>query len=294
MMRYNQRRICLGSSAIAAAMALTSTPVLAQDVQPATTDTTPAPATDSSPVSATDTSTTTTTTSSNTADQPKRSVTTTRKTTVTTQSVAHKTSVPKAAPKPTAMPAAQAAAAPVGAAPAKPAPIVDLSAKPATPAAPSAPAAKPMVDRNEALMFGGGALALLALAAAAIAASRRRRNREIVEQSYYEPEATAEPAPQPELAHQPPIVSPAASAFAWNREPERADERRSDETWVERAYRGPTAENPSLSLRKRLKRAAFFDKRDRDAAAGKAVPVEDDAGLPDNLESTHEHMREAA
>ena len=143
-------------------------------------------------------------------------------------------------------------------------------------------------------MFGGGALALLALAAAAIAASRRRRNREIVEQSYYEPEATAEPAPQPELAHQPPIVSPAASAFAWNREPERADERRSDETWVERAYRGPTAENPSLSLRKRLKRAAFFDKRDRDAAAGKAVPVEDDAGLQDNLESTHEHMREAA
>jgi hypothetical protein len=83
----------------------------------------------------------------------------------------------------------------------------------------------------------------------------------------------------------------APSAFAWGNEqaadPQVAekisDDRRPGETWVERAYRGPSAENPSQSLRKRLKRAAFFDKRDREVAAGKAAPVEADAGLPENV-----------
>ena len=60
-------------------------------------------------------------------------------------------------------------------------------------------------------------------------------------------------------------------------------ERGSKETHVERAMRGPTPDNPSLSLKKRLKRAAFFDQRERDVAAGEAVPVEADAGLPEQL-----------
>jgi len=58
----------------------------------------------------------------------------------------------------------------------------------------------------------------------------------------------------------------------------------SKESHVERAMRGPTPDNPSLSLKKRLKRAAFFDQRERLAAEGKAVPVEADAGLPDALD----------
>ena len=60
-------------------------------------------------------------------------------------------------------------------------------------------------------------------------------------------------------------------------------ERGSKETHVERAMRGPTPDNPSLSLKKRLKRAAFFDQRERDVAAGEAEPVEPDAGLPDAM-----------
>ena len=56
-----------------------------------------------------------------------------------------------------------------------------------------------------------------------------------------------------------------------------------DATWVERAHRGPTSDNPSLSLRKRLKRAAFFDARERQVAEGRAEPVPLDAGLPDNV-----------
>jgi hypothetical protein len=60
----------------------------------------------------------------------------------------------------------------------------------------------------------------------------------------------------------------------------KSDDRRPGETWVERAYRGPTPNNPSVSLRNRLKRAAFFDKREREAAAGLATPVNANAGLP--------------
>jgi len=52
---------------------------------------------------------------------------------------------------------------------------------------------------------------------------------------------------------------------------------------VDRAMRGPTPDNPSLSLKKRLQRAAFFDKRDREVAAGEAEPVDPDAGLPEAM-----------
>ena len=48
--------------------------------------------------------------------------------------------------------------------------------------------------------------------------------------------------------------------------------------------RGPTEDNPSLSIKKRLKRAQFFDQREQLVAAGLAVPVEADAGLPDAVE----------
>jgi hypothetical protein len=57
----------------------------------------------------------------------------------------------------------------------------------------------------------------------------------------------------------------------------------SAESHVERAMLGPTPDNPSLSLKKRLKRAAFFDQREREVAAGTAVPVDEDAGLPEQM-----------
>lgn len=55
------------------------------------------------------------------------------------------------------------------------------------------------------------------------------------------------------------------------------------ESHVDRAMLGPTPDNPSLSLKKRLKRAAFFDQREREVAAGEAVPVDADAGLPEQM-----------
>ena len=49
---------------------------------------------------------------------------------------------------------------------------------------------------------------------------------------------------------------------------------------VEAACEGPTEDNPSLSIKKRLKRAHFFDQREFLAEAGEVAPMAADAGLP--------------
>lgn len=188
-----------------------------------------------------------------------------------------------------------AAAAPA----AKPQPIIDLGkAKPA--AAPKAAAATPLRERldDPTIQAAGGALVLLLIAGgialALIGRRRRRREQELADQQTlaYEPcETAVEPAPQSEPAvreEQP--ATAAASAFAWGDQP-RAEahdrdagvDRHPGETWTERAYRGPSPENPSESLKTRLKRAAFFDKREMEAAAGMAEPVDAGAGLPEAM-----------
>jgi hypothetical protein len=168
------------------------------------------------------------------------------------------------------------------------------------------------MDNDTAMELGGGAIVLLALGAGAFALARRRRHEdEFVDEGMYEPEATydAEDAHEPELdlthqatphhdpifEEQPAIVAPAVSAFAWgNPTPPPAkteddgSDRRPGESWVERAYRGPSPANPSVSLKNRLRRAAFFDKRERDVEAGKAAPVETDAGLPEAMADEQE------
>jgi hypothetical protein len=189
--------------------------------------------------------------------------------------------------------------------------VVDMNAAPAKPAT---TAAKPGGSSNDtALEIGGGAIALLAIGAGAWALSRRRRDEdEVIYEDSYEPEMTAEaeghhepvaeaepmPRHDPVYEEQPAIVAPEASAFSWgNSAPadqaeDDGSDRRPGETWVERAYRGPSPANPSVSLKNRLRRAAFFDKRERDVAAGKAEPVETDAGLPDAM--VEEQERELA
>jgi|SRR5579884_295891 len=309
--------------AIAAALALSSTPAFAQEVpaqpQPTTTQptpteptvsTTPAPAVDSTTSTDTTISTpdvapakTTTTSSTRTARAAKPiAVATSHKTvrqtvTRTAHAAVPAAAAPAVAPKPAPAPAANPA----------PAPVVDMAAKPAQPVR-AAPAKPANGSTDTALEIGGGALALLAIGAGAWALSRRRRDEdEVVYEESYEPEGVAlaepmaaEPMPRhdPVFEEQPAIVGPDASAFAWGKEApaERADDdgsdRRPGETWVERAYRGPSPANPSVSLKNRLRRAAFFDKRERDVAAGKAEPVEADAGLPDAM--TEEPERELA
>ena len=64
------------------------------------------------------------------------------------------------------------------------------------------------------------------------------------------------------------------------------------ESHVDQAMLGPTPDNPSLSLKKRLKRAAFFDQREREVAAGTAVPVDEDAGLPEQMVEDIEELED--
>jgi hypothetical protein len=177
-----------------------------------------------------------------------------------------------------------------------PKPIVDLSKSPAVSekpqAAPATPAkAKPMIGPfdEQTAELGGGAIVLLAIGMGAFALSRRKRD----EVEEWEPEAVVDEPHDPLFDE--PMFQPAgseASAFAWDNSPRVESQKNEGESWVERAYRGPTPDNPSHSLRARLKRAAFFDKREREAAAGEAAPVDADAGLPDAM--TEEREREAA
>ena len=55
----------------------------------------------------------------------------------------------------------------------------------------------------------------------------------------------------------------------------------SEESYMDRALAGPSPDNPSLSLKTRLKRAAFFDQRERQVVEGMAEPVANEAGLPE-------------
>ena len=203
---------------------------------------------------------------------------------------------------------------------ASPKPIVDLSQSPAisgqgaTPATPAK--AKPIATIGGApidertIEIGGGALAVIVLGSAVLAMRSRKRRREDEKAWDYDATEPVEPvideaaADEPmTLTHevhepQPAIVAPEASAFAWGKDQpcdsptDDGSDRCPGESWVERAYRGPSTANPSVSLKARLHRAAFFDKREREVAAGKAEPIDPDAGLPDAM--VEEQERELA
>jgi resuscitation-promoting factor RpfA len=189
---------------------------------------------------------------------------------------------------------------------AAPKPIVDLSKSPALSGDKAATApGQSAADANQRQMIelGGGAVALLVLGGAALAISRRKRRRE-EESWHFEPtEPVAEEAPPSEepmtltqeaAEPQPAMVAPPMPAFDWDKQPP-AESAESDcedlESWTERAKCGPTEDNPSQSLKKRMKRAAFFEKREREVAAGEAAPIDPDAGLPEAMVDEQEQER---
>ena len=314
--------------AIAAALALSPTPAFAQEAQPVPTDPAPvsvappspvatdsAPATEAAPAAAdataaTPAETTTikttkrTTRTARAAVPVKPVVRTVTRTAAATTTAAVRTPAPVAAAKPaTTVQTSQSAVTPV----------VDLN-KPATATTTTTTTAtaQPAKKKNDTLpIAAGGALAFLALGGAAVAITRRRHDDE--EEEWVEDERMADQPAEPALAdepvvahEQPNIVAPPASAFAWDHQTrsdmpnhvqsdaDADDDRKPGESWVERAYRGPSANNPSVSLRTRLKRAAFFEKSERDVAAGVAEPVDMDAGLPETMVEEQERERELA
>ena len=317
-MNYNKPMHRTAMTAIAAVLAFSSTNLFAQDVTttqpvaetpvpgvetlapepaaPAVSETTPEPASD--PLAPAETSTATTAT-------PKKATTTARATPRSTASVARpaRTAAPAAAPVAAAEPAAPvetASAAPLLAVPAPVAPeIAPAAPMPVEPAAVEA--------SDDVLPFAGAAaFGLLALLGAGAAVARRKRHAAEADAAadYNEPTFAAA-APAAPVAH---TTTPAARepkpAFGWPGAPRAAVATQQgalpdgmDEAslghHVAAAYRGPSADNPSLSLKKRLKRAAFFDQRERLARAGKAVAVAPGAGLPAAMAKQAARVRDA-
>ena len=270
-----------GLAAIAAATALLSTPVLAQDAGPVAAD--PAPIVADAPVPDAPAAT------PEVVSDPLAPATTTTTTTTRTTRTTRPTRA-TAAPAPRSVRAPAPVARPVTAAPvvsAAPAALVEEVAPPFDPAMvaplPEPVAAAPVVTADstsieDVLPIAGAAgLGLLALAGAGMAMRRRRRDEdEVVEETWHEPvmdRAASEPVMVTE-----PVV--AASAFVWGNAPR---ETAPSMSRIEAERRGPTPDNPSLSLKKRLQRAAFFDQRERAVKAGKALPMSPMAGLPDAL-----------
>lgn len=131
------------------------------------------------------------------------------------------------------------------------------------PAAKVQPAAQAPSSDETLPVAGLAGIALLALVGGAVAIGRRKRY--------------SDDADFPVTSAAVPLDSPvpnAEAAVAYtgapvNRVPDGFDTSRFGRH-TQAAYRGPTPDNPSLSLTKRLKRASFFDQRERMAAATQA------------------------
>ncbi len=279
-----------GLAAIAVATALISTPALGQDTTPV--ESAPAPIVADEPLTVEPLPTPAPTPEATDTLAPAAAAPVTRTARPTRATAAPAARASAAATRNTA----PAAAAPVVAPPTAPTGDVLPPADPAmvgplpepVVAAPVAPTSDSMIDDDLLPIAGAAGLGILALAGAGYAMRRRRRNVEeaLVEDNWHEP-AMSRPAPvvaaKAIVATAPVMASApvAASAFGWDKQNEPAK----PVNRIEAAKRGPTPDNPSLSLKKRLKRAAFFDQRDRQIAVGMGTPVSATAGLPDGLVS---------
>ncbi len=274
-----------GLAAIAAATALISTPALAQEAAPVAAD--PAPIVADEPVTIVplpvpEATPDTLAPTETTAAAPA----TTRATRTARPARTNSTPAPVAR---TVAPVAAAPTAPVQEAvpAADPAMVAPVPEAPAV--TPVAPASDSVMESDVLPIAGAAGLGILALAGAGFAMRRRRRTDDdlVVQDEWHEP-VMARPAPvatAPVVAAAAPIAAAPATASAFNWGSTAAETPASDQSVnrIEAAKRGPTPDNPSLSLKKRLKRAAFFDQRDRAIAAGKAAPVSAMAGLPTSM-----------
>ena len=263
-----------GLAAIAAATAFIATPVLAQDAMPVAAE--PAPIVADAPLPSDPAATPTpevTSEPATPAPVATKSVKTAKPAARTVRTaVAAPTIVRSAAPVAATVPVA-ASTAPV-VAPADPAMVAPLPEPVA--AAPVAPVET--ASNDDLLPIAGAAgLGILALAGAGFAMRRRSRDDDVIaEDEWVEPEYVAAA----------PVATAPISAFAWSDKPVATAPVAASTglSRIEAAKRGPTPDNPSASLKKRLTRAAFFDQRERQVAAGEAVPVDAMAGLPEAMD----------
>jgi hypothetical protein len=289
-MTYTRKQYRLGSTAIAAVIALSSTPLAAQEV----------PSTEISPVEATTTAPEPIAPAADPlapAAQPE--VTTAPAETATTTTEAEAAPATKKVAKKTATkpvrtvqrtaPKAAQAAAPVAAPAAEPAMEAPVPAPAPVAAVGPVPEAAPVsepqpakdAELKEALPIAGGAGAvILALAGAGMAVRRKRRKEdEEFEHHWLDNDElvladAVDSEPQPESSWDPPVRTPVAVPMPAAMEPTGVPDSFDTSDFgrhVKAAYEGPTPENPSLSLRKRLKIAGELDRRERLGLSAKPV-----------------------
>ena len=298
-MTHSTPKIRVAMTAIAAVLALSSTQLLAQATPDATQPATAAPVLavpDITPASPNPSEPSATSASDPIAAEP--TITTTKSTSsITNRRTASVTRPVKATHSVARAAVAAPVAEPVKMAGASPGPLVAIPAAPppaiaATPRAPQAPALS-----NDILpIAGAAALGLLGLIGLGVAMRRRklRRDEEFFTADQYEPASEpsaqadplfAEPSSAPHQADPVPATPLVASStlIATSASAGSSSDCSDAEpgSHVEAACDGPTADNPSLSIKKRLKRARFFDQREFLVAAGEVPPIAADAGLPD-------------
>ena len=162
------------------------------------------------------------------------------------------------APAPAATPTAERPAP-------KPAPVVAVP--PEFAATPAAQPAQPALTPNDWLMLGGaGAFELLVLAGITIAMRRRKRRQEelYADDQWAAPMMAETPAVDPQPASAPMAArhDPVDATAPVTAVPAGFDLSRFG-PHVQAAYRGPTPDNPSLSLKYRLRRASAVDQLER-------------------------------
>jgi len=204
-----------------------------------------------------------------------------------------------AAPQVARAPVAAPVAGPAETVAASPAPLAETPVAP-VPAVAAPPAAQEAPAVPTYLLAIAGAAGVVLLGLIALVAMRRRklrRDEEFAEAQQYETASDApaqidplfaepsfEPLPIDPVTATPITAGSALAATTGSVGGPSDCSNAAPGSHVEAACDGPTADNPSLSIKKRLKRARFFDQREFLVAAGEAAPMEADAGLPDAVE----------
>ena len=270
-MTYRKNVLRPGMTAIVAVLALSSTPSLAQDAATAV-DAPPAPVALPEPIEMpapeTAPAEVAPPAAEATAEPVAEPATRAAPAVAPVRRAAAPARRPAAGPAVTASAPAAAAEAPA----AEPAPIAaPVEAAVPTPI-PVQQAAAPPAEASAAddvLPIAGAGIGVLALVGGAVALNRRRRRADDVG---YEPETVDGDHVAPAAPEPAPVMPLAARTAAPTAIPAGLDLSRYGRH-TQAAYRGPTPDNPSLSLKRRLKRAAFFDGRERMASEGAAAPA---------------------
>jgi hypothetical protein len=177
----------------------------------------------------------------------------------------------------------------------------EVAATPVVAPADQPPATTDMISNNMLPIAGAAGLGILVLAGAGLAVRRRRRRAQKADDAAWqddvetaadpvaEPAMVVEPQHEPELRVPAFVAAPAPSPVPvadltpvegpTTDLPEGFDLSRFSPN-VQAAYRGPTEDNPSLSLKHRLSKASAMDQMERNAEAEAATVPASTAEAP--------------